>query len=173
MFFQSRLLPKVLSFKQLTKHCLHGRFLKAVLRNVESNHRGSLQTLAHRWDVLVGTLPPLKNAEHKFSKFSQKGRSGDGGGGGEGGFRFVKWKGGRGGGLKKWRYPITYFYTNQPFPTSPFSECVLACVLLIYTTSLSILCVSWEESSFIECNQEKYGFYKSVIFEMQRHCGIL
>ena len=69
--------------------------------------------------------------------------------------------------------PITYFRTNQPFLILSFSEWVVVCVLLIYTISLTILCVSWEEFSLIESNQQIYDFYKSVIFEKQRHFGTL
>ena len=46
----------------------------------------------------------------------------------------------------------------------------LVCVLFIYTISISILCVSREEGSLTESNQQIYDFYKWVIFEKQRHC---
>ena len=33
------------------------------------------------------------------------------------------------------------------------------CVLFIYTISISIVCVSWEEITLIESNQKIYDFY--------------
>ena len=47
------------------------------------------------------------------------------------------------------------------------------CILPIYTTSISILCLSQEERSLVESNQQMHDFYKGVIFEQQRHCGPL
>ena len=44
-----------------------------------------------------------------------------------------------------------------------FGVCV--CVLLIYSISISTLCVSWEERSLNETNQQICSFYKWVIFE--------
>ena len=49
--------------------------------------------------------------------------------------------------------------------------CVCMCVLFIYTISISIVCVSREELTLTESNQKTHGFYKWVIFKMQRHCG--
>ena len=34
----------------------------------------------------------------------------------------------------------------------------MVCVLLVYTISLSILCVPWEELNLIESNQRIYDF---------------
>ena len=50
---------------------------------------------------------------------------------------------------------------------------VVVCVLLIYAVSLSILCVSWEELSHSESNQQICDFYKPVTFEKQRHGATL
>ena len=50
---------------------------------------------------------------------------------------------------------------------------VHVCCLFIYTISVSILCVWWEELSLIESNQQIYTFCKRLFFEKQRHCGIL
>ena len=44
-------------------------------------------------------------------------------------------------------------------------------VLFIYTVPISIVCVSREELTLTESNQQIHGFYKWVIFEKQRHCG--
>ena len=40
-------------------------------------------------------------------------------------------------------------------------------LFLIYTLSINILCVSWEELSLTEYNQQLCDFYKSVIFEIK------
>ena len=45
--------------------------------------------------------------------------------------------------------------------------------LLIYTISINILCISWEEHSLIESNQQIRDFYKTVAFENQTHCETL
>ena len=42
-----------------------------------------------------------------------------------------------------------------------------------YTISSGILCVSWEELSLTESNQQIWDFYKRATFEKQRHCGTL
>ena len=49
---------------------------------------------------------------------------------------------------------------------------VHVCVLIIYTISTSILCVSWEEIS-VESNQQTSDFYKRVMFGKQRHCEFI
>ena len=60
--------------------------------------------------------------------------------------------------------------------TNPF-QCYLSlrvwcvCVLLIYTISVSIICVSQEEPSPIASDQQMYDFYKWIIFEKKRYCG--
>ena len=51
--------------------------------------------------------------------------------------------------------------------------CVCVCVLFIYTISISIPCISWEELSLMESNQQIYDFYKWVVFEKQRQFGTL
>ena len=43
------------------------------------------------------------------------------------------------------------------------------CVLLIYTISISIICVSQEEPSLIASNQQIYDFEKWIIYEKKRH----
>ena len=47
------------------------------------------------------------------------------------------------------------------------------CCLFIYTISVSILCVRWEELRLIESNQQIYAFCKRLFFEKQRRCGTL
>ena len=47
------------------------------------------------------------------------------------------------------------------------------CLLWLFTLFLNILCVSWEEISLLESNQQICDFHKSVIFEKQRNCGTL
>ena len=42
-------------------------------------------------------------------------------------------------------------------------------VFFLYTVSISILCVLWEEPSLIESSQQICDFYKSVTFKKQRH----
>ena len=49
--------------------------------------------------------------------------------------------------------------------------CVCICVLFIYTTSISIICVSQEEPCLIASNQQIHDFYKWIIFGKKRHCG--
>ena len=47
-----------------------------------------------------------------------------------------------------------------------FLSCVVCvCVLLIYTISISILCVSQEGFRLVESNQQIYNFYKWVILK--------
>ena len=46
-------------------------------------------------------------------------------------------------------------------------------VLLIYTISISILCVLWEGPSLIQSNQQICDFYKLVIFKKERHYGTM
>ena len=46
-------------------------------------------------------------------------------------------------------------------------------LLLIYTISIIILCISWEEHSLIDSNQQRRDFHKIVAFENQMHCEIL
>ena len=50
--------------------------------------------------------------------------------------------------------------------------CLSVCALFIYVNSIIILCVSREERSLTESNQQIYDFYKSVIFENQIHGAI-
>ena len=46
------------------------------------------------------------------------------------------------------------------------------CVCFVYLHQfLQIVCVSQEEFTLIESNQQIYDFYKRVIFEKQKHCG--
>ena len=52
------------------------------------------------------------------------------------------------------------------------SVCVLF-ILFIHGISIRILCVSREEFSFTESNQQIWDFNKLVIFEKQRHCRTL
>ena len=49
--------------------------------------------------------------------------------------------------------------------------CVYVCVLFIYTISISVICVSQEETDLIASNQQIYDFYKLIIeiFEKYRH----
>ena len=41
------------------------------------------------------------------------------------------------------------------------------CLLFTYTISISVICVSWKELSFTECNQQTCDFYNWVIFEIK------
>ena len=79
--------------------------------------------------------PPFLKEWFEFSKFSQKG-----------GIQIFHKKGRV---AEIGWHPITYFHANLPFPILSFSEWVVMFFLLIYTISLSILCVSWEELSLI------------------------
>ena len=66
---------------------------------------------------------------------------------------------------------IIFILTN-PF-LSVSGWCV--CDFLNYTISISILCVSWEEPSLNESDQQICDFYKSKIFESKdtvEHCKI-
>ena len=69
------------------------------------------------------------------------------------------------------------FILTNPFQCylSVSGWCVCVCVFLIYTISISILCVSWEEPSLNESDQQICDFYKSKIFESKdtvEHCKI-
>ena len=58
---------------------------------------------------------------------------------------------------------ITFFILTNPFQSylGSFSErLVCMYVQFIYTISISILCVSWEELSLTESNQQMCDFYK-------------
>ena len=47
---------------------------------------------------------------------------------------------------------------------------------VLFTPYLSVFFVfhaSWEEHNLIKSNQQIAGFYKSVYFEKQKHCGTL
>ena len=69
---------------------------------------------------------------------------------------------------------VESLHTKWSFPMISFSEWFLyVCVLFFYTISISILCVSAEEISFTESNQQIYGFCKWVNFEKLRHYGTL
>ena len=46
-------------------------------------------------------------------------------------------------------------------------------VLRVYTISIIILCVLYEEIILIESNQLICDFYKSMTFEQPRHCKTL
>ena len=77
--------------------------------------------------------------------------------------------------LKKVWGDITYFH-NEPFPVLSLCEClvcVCVCVYVcvsyvIYTNSISFICVSKEEPSLITSNQQIYSFYKWIIFQKKR-----
>ena len=45
--------------------------------------------------------------------------------------------------------------------------------LLVYIISIIILCISWEEPSLIDSNQQIRDFYKIVTFENQINCETL
>ena len=47
---------------------------------------------------------------------------------------------------------------------------MMYCVLFIYTIYISIICVSQVEPSLVASNN-RYDFYKKIIFEKERHCG--
>ena len=66
---------------------------------------------------------------------------------------------------------VTYFhaYSFQCYLSESFGLWV--CILFIYNVSTSIICVSVEELTLIESNQQICDFYKWVIFKKQRHCG--
>ena len=51
--------------------------------------------------------------------------------------------------------------------------CLCFVYLYHFTISISIICVSREEVSLTESNQQIRDFCKRVIFEKQRHCGSL
>ena len=89
------------------------------------------------------------------------------------GFRYFSWKGmgwwnrGEGGVLKK-RVSLIIILSN-PFQCFLSLGVCCVCVLFIYATSTSIICVWQEELSFIASNQQIYDLHKWVIFEKKKH----
>ena len=89
------------------------------------------------------------------------------------GFRYFSWKGmgwwnrGGGGVLKK-RVSLIIILSD-PFHCFLSLGVCCVCVLFIYATSTSIICVWQEELSFIASNQQIYDLHKWVIFEKKKH----
>ena len=72
---------------------------------------------------------------------------------------------------------LSLFILNSPsqcyLSQDLWCVCVRACVLFIYTISISTNCISQEEFSFVASNQQIYNFYKSVIFDISELCNVI
>ena len=113
---------------------------------------------------LVFLLLTLNKGRVEFSQFSQKKGCGS---------DFSHKKGGAGqiGGVLKKRVSFIFILTNRIFHQTLVRVRVCVCVLFVNTISISVFCVSREEVSLIESNQQMYDLRKWVILENKRHCG--
>ena len=98
-------------------------------------------------------LLTLNKERVEFSQFSQKKGCGS---------DFSHKKGGAGqiGGVLKKRVSFIFILTNRIFHQTLVRARVCVCVLFVNTISISIFCVSREEVSLIESNQQIYDLRK-------------